>query len=66
MGKRSGVLDNEEDIMKLSLEELDEEISRCSIRLGIAPTSNLRKSFKKRIHWLTKLRTRHPEITDTE
>ncbi|MBA3510678.1 hypothetical protein [Sphingomonas sp.] len=62
MGKRSGVLDHESDILKLSLEELDAEIARCEMRLKIAPTSYLRKSFEKRIHWLGRIRTRHPTV----
>jgi hypothetical protein len=63
MGKRSGILDQEEDILKLSLCELDAEIRRCKGRLKIAPTSYLRKAFEKRIHKLTRIRTRHPEIS---
>lgn len=61
MGKRSGVLDHEEDVLKLSLAELDAEIARCEARRKIAPSAYLRKSFDKRIHWLGRIRTRHPE-----
>jgi hypothetical protein len=62
MGKRSGVLDHEEAVLKLSLNELDAEIARCRSRLAIAPSKLLQKSFAKRIHWLTRLRARHREI----
>ena len=62
MGKRSGVLDHEEDILKLTIRELDAEIARCEMRREIAPTSSLRKSFEKRIHWLGRIRTRHPGL----
>ncbi|WP_158014193.1 hypothetical protein [Sphingomonas sanxanigenens] len=54
MGKRSGIIDHEEDLAKLSFAQLDTEIERCRMRLGIAPTSRLRKSFESRIHWLEK------------
>jgi hypothetical protein len=60
MGKRSGVLDHEEDILKLTVQELDTEIARCEARFQIAPTSYLRKSFEKRIHW--RIRARHPDL----
>lgn len=47
MGKRSGVIDHEDGLAKLSLAELDAEIARCRVRLSIARTSYLRKYFKK-------------------
>lgn len=59
MGKRSGVIDHEEGLAKLSLVELDAEIDRCRTRLKIAPTSQLRKSFESRIHWLEQYRAKH-------
>ena len=59
MGKRSRVLDYEADIPNLTLAELDAEIARCRVRLKLAPTAYLRKSFEKRIHWLGRVRTRH-------
>jgi len=59
MGKRSGVIDHEEGLAKLSLAELDDEIERCRTRLKIAPTSQLRKSFESRIHWLQRYRAQH-------
>jgi hypothetical protein len=59
MGKRSGVIDGEEDLAKLSLAELDSEIDRCRMRLKLAPTSQLRKSFESRIHWLERFRVKH-------
>jgi hypothetical protein len=59
MGKRSGVIDGEEDLAKLSLAELDSEIDRCRMRLKLASTSQLRKSFESRIHWLERFRAKH-------
>lgn len=59
MGKRSGVIDHEEGLAKLSLVELDAEIERCRTRLKIARTSQLRKSFESRIHWLDRYREKH-------
>jgi hypothetical protein len=56
MGKRSGVINHEEGLAKLSRAELDAEIERCRVRLKIAPTSQLRKSFEGRIHWLERFR----------
>jgi hypothetical protein len=58
MGKRSGVIDDEEDLAKLSLAELDSEIDRW-MRLKLASTSQLRKSFESRIHWLERFRAKH-------
>ena len=59
MGQRSGVIDHEEGLAKLSLAELDAEIERCRMRLKIAPTSQHRKSFESRIHWLERFRFNH-------
>jgi hypothetical protein len=62
MGKRSGVLDHEADILNRSLAELDAEIARCAMRGKSAPCSYLRKAFEKRVHWLGRIRTRYPEV----
>ncbi len=59
MGKRSGVIDHEDGLAELSLAELDLEIARCRVRLGIAAGSRQRKQFESRIHWLEGFRTRH-------
>ena len=61
MGKRSGVIDHEEGLAKLSLAELDAEIARCEMRLKIAPTTRQKKQFESRIHWLQRFRIRHWE-----
>jgi hypothetical protein len=62
MGKRSGTLDHEADFLKLSLADLDREIARLHLRRQIRTTTRNRKSMESRIHWLEKLRTRHPEL----
>jgi hypothetical protein len=58
MGKRSGIIDHEEGLAELSLADLDREISRCRMRLGIATNSQQRKQFESRIHWLEGYRNR--------
>ncbi|MCW6534289.1 hypothetical protein [Sphingomonas lycopersici] len=52
MGKRSGIINHEEGLGKLSLADLDREISRCHMRFGIAVSTRMRKQFESRIHWL--------------
>lgn len=59
MGKRSGVIDHEEGLAKLTLAELDREIARCRGRLVIAANTRQRKQFESRIHWLEAFRHRH-------
>ncbi|MHA6769481.1 hypothetical protein [Sphingobium ummariense] len=59
MGKRSGVIDHEEGLVKLSLAELDNEIRRCETRLGIASSTQQKKQFERRIHWLESFRRRY-------
>lgn len=59
MGKRSGIIEHEKDLAKLSLVQLDEEIGRCRRRLAITPSDRQRKSFESRIHWLERFRTLH-------
>ena len=61
MGRRSGVLEREEDIEKLTLKALDAEIERCKLRARLAPTTHLRRAFEKRVHWLEELRARRSE-----
>ena len=65
MGKRSGVLDHEADIAKLTDEELAAEIARCEVRLKLAATSYLRKSFAGRINWLSKIQQRRAVESST-
>lgn len=62
MGKRSGTFDHEADFLKRSLAELDREIERLQVRRQIPTTTRNRKSLESRIHWLEKLRGRHPEL----
>jgi len=61
VGKRSGVIDHEADLARLSVAELDAEIARCRTRLSIAPNQRQRKSFESRIHWLERFRTREDQ-----
>jgi hypothetical protein len=58
MGKRSGVVDNERDITRLTDQEVAAEIDRCIIRRQLATSAYLRRSFASRLHWLTKVQTR--------
>jgi hypothetical protein len=59
VGKRSGVIEDEDKLTKLSPQEIDEEISRCEMRLRLAPTSRLKKAFQSRIHWLKRFRRKN-------
>jgi hypothetical protein len=59
MGKRSGVIDHEKGLERLSLAELDAEIARCRLRLSIASNRRQRKDFESRIHWLQRFRAKH-------
>ena len=59
MGKRSGIIDHEDGLVELSLADLDREIVRCRLRLGIATNTRQRKQFESRIHWLESYRERH-------
>ncbi|MBA4050556.1 MAG: hypothetical protein C0472_01475 [Erythrobacter sp.] len=61
MGKRSGVIDHEEGLARLTLAELDAEIARCEMMRKIATTARGRKSLESRIHWLERFRARHWE-----
>ena len=61
MGKRSGVIDLEDGLARLTLAELDAEIARCRMRLGIAPNRRAQKAWKSRIHWLSRFRAKHHE-----
>lgn len=58
---RSGVIDHERDLLKLTLAELDAEIARCKMRQRFATSARNRKLLASRIHWLERVRTRHPE-----
>jgi hypothetical protein len=58
MGRRTRISTDDEDIAKLTMEELVAEIARCERRLAIAPNAYQKKAFEKRIQWLKKLRSR--------
>jgi ribosomal protein L29 len=58
MGRRSGVVDNEESLSAFSLEELDEEIARCKQRLDLANSRVLERAFEIRTHKLERIRKR--------
>jgi hypothetical protein len=58
MGKRSGIIDHEDGLAGLSVADLDREIARCRLRLGIAANTRQRKQFESRIHWLDSYRER--------
>jgi hypothetical protein len=52
MGKRSGVPHTDEELAKLSREELEAELRRSRLRLTIAGSAKMAKLWHKRIHWL--------------
>src|SRR5262249_7368928 len=58
MGRRSGVVKDEQDLGCFSLKELDKEIARCKQRRDLAGRREVEKAFEKRIHMLERVRTR--------
>ena len=52
MGKRSGVPHRDDELEKLSNDELQSELERSRMRLSIAPSTNMAKQWQKRIYWL--------------
>jgi len=56
MGKRSGVADTEEEVARLTPDELNVEIERCQRGVEQAGTSQGGKAFFKRLVRLEKLR----------
>ncbi|MXO66370.1 hypothetical protein GRI91_11430 [Altererythrobacter endophyticus] len=52
MGKRSGVPHRDDELDKLSSDELRSELARSRTRLSIAPSTKMAKLSQKRIHWL--------------
>lgn len=63
MGKRSGVLDTEAKFLAAPLSVLDDDVARCESMLRIMTSTRNRKSLESRLHWLGKLRLKHPETT---
>jgi hypothetical protein len=56
MGRRSGVAETEEEVAKLSIDQLNVEIERCLQGFDYGGSSQGRKSFFKRLVWLEKMR----------
>jgi hypothetical protein len=52
MGKRSGVPHRDDELEKLSHQELVAELERSRMRLTIAGSAKMAKQWHKRIHWL--------------
>lgn len=52
MGKRSGVAHRDDELDKLSDDELRSELERSRVRLSVAPSAKMAKQWHKRIHWL--------------
>jgi hypothetical protein len=52
MGKRSGVPHRDDELEKLSVEELRVELDRSRNGLSIAPSAKMAKQWHKRIHWI--------------
>ena len=52
MGKRSGILHRDDELERLTRDELATELERSRIRLSIAPSAQMAKQWHKRIHWL--------------
>ncbi|WP_353229278.1 hypothetical protein [Novosphingobium sp.] len=52
MGKRSGVPHRDDELAKLSQEQLEAELERSRVRLRIASSAKSARLWLKRIHWL--------------
>ncbi|WP_395622433.1 hypothetical protein [Sphingomonas daechungensis] len=52
MGKRSGVPHRDDELEKLSHDELQAELKRSRTRLSISPSAKMAKQWRKRIHWI--------------
>ena len=52
MGKRSGVRHTDDELDKLTGEELQAELDRSRLRLTIAPSEKMAKQRRKRVYWL--------------
>jgi hypothetical protein len=52
MGKRSGVPHRDQELKKLSRQELEAELERCQLRLTFASSAKIAKQWHKRTHWL--------------
>ena len=52
MGKRSGVPHTDDELEKLSRDELQAELQHSKVRLTIAANAKTAKKWHKRIHWL--------------
>jgi hypothetical protein len=50
LGKRSGVPHTDDELDRLSGEELQAELDRCRLRSTIAPSAKVAKQWHKRIH----------------
>lgn len=65
MGKRSGVADTEEEVVKLTLAEMNAEIQRCLDGAQDGGSSQARKGFFKRLVWMEKMREKQYTIPAT-
>ena len=65
MGRRSGIAETEEEVAKLTLDELNVEIERCLQGCEYGGSSQGRKSFFKRLVWLETMREKIHEIPAT-
>ena len=52
MGKRSGVPHTDEELERLTVDDLEAELRRVRVRLTIPGSAKTAKQLHKRIHWL--------------
>ena len=52
MGKRSGVPHTDDELERLTGDDLQAELERSRSRLTIAPSAKMAKQWQKRIQWL--------------
>jgi hypothetical protein len=58
MGRRSGVPHRDDELEKFGRRELEVELERSRVRLGIAGSATDAKQWRKRIHWLERALSR--------
>jgi hypothetical protein len=61
MGKRSGVPHREDELERLSRDELQAEVERARIRLATCQSAKMSKQWRRRIHWLEAALARREE-----
>jgi hypothetical protein len=62
MRNRSGTIEQDDEVAKLTLAELNAEIERSLDRYSRAPNPYQRKAFFRRVAWLEELREQYHSV----